>query len=362
MTWHCKAIDHGVTIFPDGKIGPCCQISADYLKPMDRIFDPERFADLRTEHTPPACEKCSKNEHEGVRSYRQFFNSHETTKNQNIVFLDIRNTNQCNLKCRYCGPHFSNQWAKELDIANPLQHTDLADLLENLLTDDLQLIYFTGGEPMISVDHWSILHKLIQSQRSRKIKLMYNTNLTVMKFKDVDFIDVWKEFAQVNLTASIDAIGDLFDWIRSGASWQAVEKNLDWIQHNQPSNLRLSVTCVISIMNVWNLTAFIRYFQQRDIPINFIMLEGPDYLALDTIPDALQPQALEEIDAALELLDHEVLQQARRLTINNHNQSLFRQCVSHVLLLDALRGENLFELLPFKDLAKNLIAKNFEYE
>ena len=296
-----------------------------------------------------------------MRSYRQFFNSHRTTENQNIVFLDIRNTNQCNLKCRYCGPHFSNQWAKELDIANPLQHTDLADLLQNLLTDDLQLIYFTGGEPMISVDHWSILHKLIQSQRSQRIKLMYNTNLTVMKFKDVDFIDVWKQFEQVDLTVSIDAIGDMFDWIRSGASWQAVEKNLDWIQGNKNSNLRLSVTCVISIMNVWNLTAFIRYFQQRGIPINFILLEGPDYLTLNTIPDSLQCQALEEIDAALALLDHDVLHQARRLTISNHNQSLFRQCVSHVLLLDALRGENLFQLLPFKDLAKDLIAKNNEY-
>jgi len=362
MTWQCKAIDHGVTIFPDGRIAPCCQISPDYLKPIDLISDPKRFADLKTEHPPPACDKCSKQESNGARSYRQFFNSHVTADDDGIVFLDIRNTNQCNLKCRYCGPHFSNQWAKELSFANTLRHTDLTDHLAQLLSDDLQVIYFTGGEPMISADHWNILHDLISSQRSHKVKLMYNTNLTVIKFKNVDFFDIWKQFARVGLTVSIDAIGELFGSIRSGASWQEVEKNLNWIQCNKNDNIRLSVACVISIMNVWSLTEFIRYFQTRGIPIDFILLEGPDYLALDVIPDELKERALAEIDQALALLDHAALTQARRLIKNNQNQSLFKHCLSHVLLLDALRDENLFELLPFRDLAKDLIANNNEYK
>ena len=48
MTWECAAIDHGVTIFPNGKIGPCCQVSSDYLKPISELTNPNRFADLKT--------------------------------------------------------------------------------------------------------------------------------------------------------------------------------------------------------------------------------------------------------------------------------------------------------------------------
>ena len=360
MTWQCKAIDHGVTFFPNGKIGPCCQVSADYLKPIEVIARRDRFYDLKTELPPSACEKCVQNEYQGLPSYRHFFNSHTTASDQNIVFLDIRNTNQCNLKCRYCGPHFSNQWAKELNIDIPLMHTNLDHLLDNILTDDLQVVYFTGGEPLISADHWDILARLIKSGLSKKIKLMYNTNVTVLKYKDIDFIQTWDQFANVNLMMSIDAIGELFNNIRSGANWQDIEANLYALQRLK-SNVVLSVSCVLSILNIWDLIDYIKYFQARTIPVNFIILQGPDYLALNVIPDDLKHRALTIIDKAIDLLNNPELQEARNIIINNQNQILFRQCVSHVLLLDSIRKENLFALLPFRDLAKELIANNNEY-
>jgi len=35
--WKCAAIDNGVTIFPNGKIGPCCLIDSSYLKPISEL-------------------------------------------------------------------------------------------------------------------------------------------------------------------------------------------------------------------------------------------------------------------------------------------------------------------------------------
>lgn len=360
MTWSCQAIDHGMTFFPNGKVGPCCQIAADYLKPIDVIRQRDRFADLKTEFPPLACEKCIKLEHEGLPSYRNFFNSHTTSPEQNIVFLDIRNTNQCNLKCRYCGPHFSNQWAKELGHDQSLMHTDLGDVLDVILTDDLQLIYFTGGEPMMIADHVMILSRLTKAGLSKNIKLIYNTNLTLLKYKDVDFMSLWQQFAKVNLMVSIDAIGKLFDNIRSGASWSVVEQNLDYLK-NHNDKVNMSVTCVLTMMNIWALVDFIKYFQSRDLPINFIVLEGPDYLALDVIPDALKSDALAVIDLASELMDDPGIQKARNMITNNQNQVLFQHCLSHILLLDHVRKENLFDLLPFRDLAKQMLTNNHEY-
>lgn len=364
MTWQCAAIDHGVTIFPSGKIGPCCQISSDYLKPIEVLSDANRFADLKTTTPPAACERCTKNESQGLPSYRRFFNSYHNIKPESgIVFLDIRNTNQCNLKCRYCNPHFSNQWAKELDFKIPLLHADLSDILDQILTDDLKLIYFTGGEPMISGDHWKILNRLVDSGSSKNIKLMYNTNFTNLTYKNNDFFKIWDNFSRVDIQASIDSTGDVFDFIRSGANWKEIEKNLDLFIDKKKSNMNLSVSCVVSILNIWKLPEFIEYFLGRHIPVNFIVLSGPDYLALDVIPDELRDLALSIIDKAIALTNGNfVLKKSRELIINNQNQVLFRQCISHVLMLDSIRNENLFELLPFKDIAKQMILNNHEYE
>jgi sulfatase maturation enzyme AslB (radical SAM superfamily) len=362
MIWQCAAIDHGLTVFPNGKIGPCCQISPDYLKPLDAFNDPDRFSDLRTELPPAACEKCVKNEHEGLTSYRHFFNNYPAGEKKNVVFLDIRNTNLCNLKCRYCGPHFSNQWAKELNVPAALVHTDITDILDHVLTHDLRWIYFTGGEPLISTDHWGILSRLIDKGIANTIELMYNTNLTSLKFKDLDFADIWNKFAGVNLSISMDAIGRTFDCIRSGADWTVVEKNLDRLQSIKTGKIKLSVTCVISVLNIWSLPELIRYCQSRDINMQFIILEGPDYLAVDVIPDQLQDLALSKIQQCLLLLDDPLLRHCETLIMNNHNQVLFRQCVAHITLLDSVRGEHLFDQLPFRDISLEMIAHNHEYE
>lgn len=361
--WHCAAIDHGLAIFSDGRVGPCCQIAADYLKPSTVIPDPDRFADLRTEQASWACEKCVRNEHDGVPSYRQFFNHRYTETTKNIAFLDLRNTNHCNLKCRYCGPHFSNQWARELSRSNPLRETELETWYDHLLTKDLQLIYFTGGEPMLSRHHWQILHQLVHAGLSHCIDLMYNTNLTQLSYKQIDIFSLWDQFKSVNIMASVDAVGDVFDNIRSGANWHDVDRNIRLLlQHPSKNKIKLSLSCVISILNIWHLEDLLSYCKDARLQVNFIMLDGPDYLALDVMPDQLKPKALALIDRCQDLYPSAVLTQARDRIANNHNKMLFKQCVSHVLLLDTIRKERLFAHLPFLELAQQLVTDNHEYE
>lgn len=363
QTWQCAAIDHGLAVFPDGRVGPCCQIAADYLKPAAVIPDPDRFGDLRTEHAPSACEKCVRNEHDGVASYRQFFNSRKTVGTRNIAFLDIRNTNQCNLKCRYCGPHFSNQWAIELNQTSPLRETSLEPWHDHLLTRDLQVLYFTGGEPMVSGHHWQVLQKLVDGNLSKNVSLMYNTNLTQLRYKQLDIFHIWNQFQSVNIMASIDAIGNVFDNIRSGARWANVDQNIQRVlAQSFKGRIKLSLSCVLSILNIWHLEELIKYCQDLGLEIDFILLDGPDYLALDVIPDQLQAPALAVLERCQRSYPHAVLEQARQRIENNQNQVLFKQCLTHVLLLDHMREEQLFRHLPFRDLAQALITSNHEYE
>jgi hypothetical protein len=58
----------------------------------------------------------------------------------------------------------------------------------------------------------------------------------------------------------------------------------------------------------------------------------------------------------------EKLHQIRDMIKNNDHQYLFKHTLSHITLLDNLRGEKLFELLPFKNEAFDQILKNHEYQ
>lgn len=366
MGWTCAAIDHGVTIFPNGKIGPCCQINSDYLKPISELNNPNRFADLKTQDCPPdhPCNKCSVNEYHGLPSYRHTFDS-AVTSAPGLQFVDIRNTNLCNLKCRYCGPHFSSQWSEELGKFPLIQQQDITDYKDILITDSLHWMYFTGGEPLLNSEHWALLEELIDSGQASGISLMYNTNLTTIKYKDKNIIDIWRQFKTVNIQCSIDAVGEPLEYIRSGTRWEKIKLNLDQlVSDSQNSNINIALSPVLSILNIWFIDELYKYASSKNIPINLIILTGPDYLALDVMPDSLKSLALSIIDK-LESnysIDNKTILHVKDLISLARNQILFPQTISHVLLLDNIRDEKLFDLLPFKSIAVDNILRNHEYE
>jgi sulfatase maturation enzyme AslB (radical SAM superfamily) len=361
MTWNCAAIDHGVTIFPNGKIGPCCKIQADYLKPIGELSNVQRFADLKTEYPPSACEKCIGDEENNLPSYRSMFNQ-SCTKATGLQFVDIRNTNHCNLKCRYCGPHFSSSWAKELD--NPMiLHQDIEQYKDVLITDDLHWMYFTGGEPLINPEHWTLLQEIIDSNRASNISLMYNTNLTSIRYKDINVINLWSQFKSVEVRCSIDAIGQPVEYIRSGCKWDKIENNLQELLNSvRKSKIKIILCPVLSILNIWFIAELFDYASKYNIPINLTVLTGPDYLALDVIPDQLKPQALSQLELIKKYISISMFKHVSDLIQNNINNCLFNHTIGHVLLLDNNRNEKLFNLLPFKEIARDQLLKNYEYE
>lgn len=360
MTWECPAIDHGVAIFPDGRIRPCCQVSADYSKPMSEIDNPNRFADLKNTNRPEACRACWSGNH----TYKDLFKQLKQDK-PGLQFLDVRNSNQCNLKCRVCNPHFSNQWAKELKYETTLLNTDITPWLDQLLTENLVDVYFCGGEPLIIKEHYQILEQLIHQGLSKKISLRYNTNCTVLNYKDKNIFELWANFKQVSLSISIDAAGEELNYIRSGSNWQEIKQNIESINERkkQISNLSINFAPTVSLLNIWFLPELYNYAQSLGIKVHLNILTGPDYLSLTAVhTDTLKQLAREKILAIKQYITEAQFQQLNNMTTTTENEYLFNHALRHILLLDQCRSEKLFDMLPFKDIALELTAKNNEYE
>ena len=348
MSWNCAAITNGMTFYSDGTITPCCMIDHSYRKPISQAFD-QPFADLVTGEPPSVCSKCHDAEAAGIKSYRQFFNQ-SAHDGKGLQFVDIRNFNLCNAKCRTCGPYNSSQWAYELDHAIPIVRSDLSNYKKLILNPDLQLIYYTGGEPFINNEHWSFLDELIATNLSKQVTLRYNTNLSTLKYKDRDIVQIWQNFNKIEITVSIDAVGEKFNYIRSGLDWNIVDQNLKKLL--RIPNVSITIGTTVSILNLWFISELLDYYHGI-CRVQLTDLHHPDYLSLSAVPTELQNLAMQHLDDIMtKYQDKNKIKFYQQQILNNDKQTLFVETLNHVLLLDHIRGEKLFDLLPFEQVAK----------
>ena len=234
--------------------------------------------------------------------------------------------------------------------------------MDTILTGDLIDLYFTGGEPFISADHYAIITKLIDIGYSKNIVLRYNTNLTVLGYKNADFLELWKNFKKVHINVSIDATGTELEYIRSGASWTTINNNLETIQNKNLKNLTVTLSPVVSLLNIWFLPELFEFTIAKNLQVDLIPLYGPDYLDISAIPKDLKPLAKEKLNKIKDYIKNSEYNELIYKLDNVDNEFLFTTTLRHILLLDKLRNENLFDLLPFKQYAIDNTLRNNEYE
>ena len=137
-------------------------------------------------------------------------------ENFRIFYLDIRFSSLCNFKCRVCNPMRSSSHELESKrIYGPAYRNKYSNRpvvpqsywreIESLLPD-IEEVYFAGGEPLIMEEHYRLLNMLIKAGRFN-VRLVYNTNFSVLTHKGVDVTRILDRFETVNIFASLYASG-----------------------------------------------------------------------------------------------------------------------------------------------------------
>lgn len=257
------------------------------------------------------CKTCYESEKNGLKSTRKMTNALyadkldwalDTKRNgysekAKPIFWDIRISNLCNFKCRICGHHSSSQWYKDAKEMGSLSHEtkiqhgpkNFDELLEQLLFvfDDLEEIYFAGGEPLLMEEHWAILDLLLQHGKT-DVKLRYATNFSQTIYKGRDVFELWKKFKNVFVHASLDDTGKRAELQRSGQSWEmAVSERKRMI--TACPHVDFLVTPTISVLNIHTIGAFHKeWVLSKLITIDEFMphtLRSPNYLSIRIIPE-----------------------------------------------------------------------------
>jgi radical SAM protein with 4Fe4S-binding SPASM domain len=267
----------------DGNVLPCCLSDHQYpvgnIKEqcIDSIVKSPAFNQLRKNMLSglrsKECSRCYAHEDAGLKSSRLSYNSQwKNIKQDNLnkdgsidrvepVYLDIRLNNICNLKCRMCNGYFSSAIAQEevvLFDKTESVHSSLQLQQRNLGLKEIldyvptaEKIYFAGGEPLLTAEHYEILDALIACGNTN-LEIVYNTNFTTLNYRGRCVLDLWKQFGNITIGASLDAEGPAAGYVRHGSNWSTIESNLELVKSQCP-HINFTVTSTVGLLNVNSL-------------------------------------------------------------------------------------------------------------
>lgn len=321
----CMAPWTHLTVSTDQKVYPCCKIKnfeVGNLKvnTLEEIWNDLPLKELRKSmlngqrHT--ACSNCYNEEDSNKNSYRHYINrklidhisktdstsEDGSVDNFKINYLHFYFSNLCNLACRTCGPTLSSSWHAISSKLGEIPATTSALITANQdgklfeefkqHLDHIDIIKFTGGEPLIIQEFYDILDLLIDKNRM-DIELFYNTNLMQLTYRGRSILDLWKKFPRVTIGASLDGEYSRGEYIRSFSKWNTILENQKQIK-NQCPNVYFFVSATLSIINCLHLPDFHRSWvdqgliNPQDFDINLV--ESPSYLSVVNAPEQLKNQ------------------------------------------------------------------------
>lgn len=223
-------------------------------------------------------------------------------------------------------------------------------------------VFMTGGEPTIIKKNLEYIDKIVESGHSKDVELIFTTNATNI---NKAFREVGKEFKSVSYNVSIDAVGELANYIRYPSDWKTIENNL------QSLGSGVSFNTTIQWLNMTRLNEIFDYIQNCNIDFGgvwFQLVTDPPYLDPMFAPRFMKEKCIADIDNFLNkpflqqekyqnILYGELktsLEQTKEfLTKNIDHVKYIEEFKKRMEILDRLRGQNLFDILPeFKQLGE----------
>ena len=198
-----------------------------------------------------------------------------------VTYYDLRFGNLCNLACRMCGPQDSTGWYEDyqklenrdwfMDTHGREQMTkqngkwsspsygwhDNDQFWTQIESNagNVQHVYMAGGEPLLIERHYEFLQRCIDNGAAANMIVEYNTNMTSISKRA---LDLWTHFKNIQIGASIDGYGKVFEYQRYPASWDKVWRNIQKVDR-APANIDAWFAYTVTAYNVLHMPEFMRW-------------------------------------------------------------------------------------------------------
>lgn len=283
----------------------CCIQSGEPIAKeasVEEYWNSDRMKKIRKDmlagNKIPECEKCYVKEDAGVSSmrsthYLNFLDNFITEEVVSTGHLDTLpsqfdyRTIHCNLTCVHCGPYYSSA---HIPLAIKMgedpekighvfnvdyENTCTQEMIDSLDRRELSYIYWAGGEPMMSKQHWDVMEHMkkineVDPDYVKSITVYYNTNLTRSTWKKIDAYE-FLSFCNITFSPSLDGVGSTFEYIRQGGVWDKVEKN--WISayknlyNGNPDDSNITLALAVTSLWIFDCDRYLSFFEPYNIKI-----------------------------------------------------------------------------------------------
>lgn len=383
----CVNAEHAMSGENTGKTKICCMTQGDKKllsigkETIQENFNQDQFIEIRKSLASgkrhPVCRLCWEEEDAGRQSKRLRDNEKYLkmidqggTPFTGLAKLELNLGNQCNLKCRTCGPHASSTWIKErYESRETKKYPDFKtyikamrkfskwyetespfweDLSNNL--ENINQIDFYGGEPFMSEKMWSTLSTAIDKGYSKNIELHFATNCTHWP---TEKINIFKEFRSVNLNFSIDGVNEEFNYTRYPGKWAEAEVTLKKAREfsNLHGNMNISWIVTLSTINIHSLPEILKLYEKeyKDFGLFLNLVHYPAHYNINILPQGIK----ENIIDRLETIPEEALQSTNQLpsTIQyikngNYDSNKWDQFIKEIKWTDTYRNQSFQKTYP----------------
>lgn len=401
--------------WPDGNVYPCClwdsgdPVGNANTASLKEIWNSDKLKDARIKmlngEKVKSCSRCYLLESTGDSSYRQRINKEhsqyehyleQTNEDGSLDFMkfhlwDLRISNFCNFKCRSCGAGLSSSWHKDAvelkitpaDSKALINITDKSSYLKEIEQhySCVDEIYFAGGEPLIMPEHYTILDELI-SRNKTDVNIRYSTNFSKLKFKGKHIFDYWKQFDSLELYISIDGIGKIGEYVRSGYNDKEFEENVKAFKESgiKPKHYGYAIT--YGVLNYLHLFDMVLDFIDRDFvdthpdgPGNrtmfFSPISYPTHYDCKFLPTSFKNKfrerlysfkaELETRDVSLHFITDVIskLETVYKTSISSDfNLKEMTDCKNYTDKLDIMRAEKLNDIFDYFESSNDFILEN----
>jgi len=314
---YCSAVYKGLYVQKDSdtefRLAACCVNKPGSLVDVVDFVNNAELKKLRSDFDqglrPDSCRECWDREDRGIRSPRadkMDWHGDTAPTAVELTSLHYNVPPLCNAKCITCGPDLSSAWAAENAkfhptiignrVFNIIRHAPVELKLD--LTQ-LYLVYFNGGEPMLSKDINLVLNEIkLQQGTLDMIHLQINTNCSI--WPSEEDIELWSQCGKISLMCSIEAVQEQFEYIRYPLNWQEVSTNIKKFATIEPKHTPIMCVLVpnIGIHNVLEYGKLLDWFDtlqndHKTYDINPMLTAGP--LALTNASEKLKQMMLDSL-------------------------------------------------------------------
>lgn len=280
----CTSLDVGLFLAVDNKIKTCCagqDLGSITENTVDEIFSGENYRNIKDtlaqQKIPDYCKACQKNEEDVPGSSQaNYFKKFSSDGTRKLKQIDLRWSNTCNLSCRYCNTTDSSSWQKLKNIPLTTVNREYYQSIFDEVTrniDYIEEVSLIGGEPLMLKQNEQLLAMLPD-----KTEISVISNLSI-RLENNKIYNLLKQKSMVEWNISFDNIGDQFEYVRHGANWEILDKNLTMLK--QDFN-RIAILAVYGIWSATNALKLMHFANEHNININWQLAFNSHFSESDT--------------------------------------------------------------------------------